>query len=140
MFKIDRDFVYNKFPKTEHDVQLYEKYKDYLATKYNTEGNTKPSDLFSLFPVYEGTENAGDLFVLTRFGFMALSIDDNFMNTYYKPWCRTLLQHDCLHRGRFSGSNNTVLWWRRRSLRSEASRQTTADSDSRRSRASAAAG
>ena len=96
MFKIDRDFVYNKFPKTEHDVQLYEKYKDYLATKYNTEGNTKLLDLCSLFPVYEGTENADDLFVLTRFGFMALSIDDNFMNTYYKPWCRTLLQHDLI--------------------------------------------
>lgn len=32
--------------------------------------------------------------VLTRFGFMALSIDDDFMNTCYKPWCLSLLQQD----------------------------------------------
>ncbi len=94
MLKIDKDFVYNKFPKTEHDVLLYEKYKGHLSTIYNTVGKTNLTDLLSLFPVYEGTENADGLFLLTRFGFMALSIDDDFMNTCYKSWCTTLLQHD----------------------------------------------
>ena len=27
MNKIDKDFVYNRFPKTEHDIKLYEDYK-----------------------------------------------------------------------------------------------------------------
>ena len=94
MLKIDKDFVYNKFPKTEHDVLLYEKYKGHLSTIYNTVGKTNLTDLLSLFPVYEGTENADGLFLLTRFGFMALSIDDDFMNTCYKSWCTTSLQHD----------------------------------------------
>ena len=29
MNKIDKDFVYNRFPKTEHDIKLYEDYKAY---------------------------------------------------------------------------------------------------------------
>lgn len=94
MLKIDKDFVYNRYPKTEHDVLLYEKYKGHLSTTYNTVGKTNLTDLLSLFPVFEGTENANGLFLLTRFGFMALSIDDDFMSTCFKSWCKTLLQHD----------------------------------------------
>jgi uncharacterized protein (DUF1810 family) len=94
MFKIDKDFVYNKFPKTEHDVLLYDKYKAHLTTFCNSVIKSNQADLLRLFPVYEGTKNAEGLFVLTRFGFMALSIDDNFMNTYYKRWCTSLLKND----------------------------------------------
>ena len=94
MNKIDKDFVYNKFPKTEHDIKLYEDYKALMSLKCKTETKNDLEELLSLFPVYDGTENANDVFVLTRFGFMALSIDDDFMNTCYKPWCLSLLQQD----------------------------------------------
>ena len=94
MNKIDKDFVYNRFPKTEHDIKLYEDYKAFISLKCKTEAKNDLEELLSLFPVYEGTENANDVFVLTRFGFMALSIDDDFMNTCYKPWCSLLLQQD----------------------------------------------
>lgn len=94
MLKIDKDFVYNRYPKTEHDVQLLDKYKDSLASRCYSEGDSKLSDLLLQFPVYEGTENTDGLYVLTRFGFMALSIDDDYMNKCYKSWCKVLLQQD----------------------------------------------
>ena len=94
MNQIDKDFVYNRFPKTEHDIKLYEDYKAFISLKRKTEAENDLVELLSLFPVYEGTENANGVFVLTRFGFMALSIDDDFMNTCYKPWCSSLLQQD----------------------------------------------
>ena len=94
MNKIDKDFVYNRFPKTEHDIKLYEDYKAFISLKCKTEAKNDLEELLSLFPVYEGTENANDVFVLTRFGFMALSIDEDFMNTCYKPLCSSLLQQD----------------------------------------------
>ena len=79
MNQIDKDFVYNRFPKTEHDIKLYEDYKAFISLKRKTEAKNDLEVPLSLFPVYEGTENANDVFVLTRFGFMALSIDDDFM-------------------------------------------------------------
>lgn len=94
MNKIDKDFVYNRFPKTEHDIKLYEDYKAFISLKCKTGTKNDLEELLSLFPVYEGTEDANDVFFLTRFGFMALSIDDDFMNTCCKPWCLSLLQQD----------------------------------------------
>ena len=94
MNQIDKDFVYNRFPKTEYDIKLYEDYKAFISLKRKTELMDDLVELLSLFPVYEGTENANGVFVLTRFGFMALSIDDDFMNTCYKPWCSLLLHQD----------------------------------------------
>ena len=92
MNQIDKNFVYNRFPKTEHDIKLYEDYKAFISQMRKTELKNDLVELLSLFPVYEGTENANGVFVLTRFGFMALSIDDDFMNTCYKPWCSLLGQ------------------------------------------------
>lgn len=94
MNKIDKDFVYNRFPKTEHDIKLYEDYKAFISLKCKTGAKNDLEEQLALFPVYEGTKDANDVFVLTRFGFMALSIDDDFMNTCYKPWCSSLLQQD----------------------------------------------
>ena len=31
MNQIDKDFVYNRFPKTEHDIKLYEDYKAFIS-------------------------------------------------------------------------------------------------------------
>ena len=93
MYQIDNDFVYNKFPKTEHDIRLFEEYKDYIATSSLTERKIESQDLLPLFPVYEGIENTIGFQVLTRFGFMALSIDNEYMSRF-KSWCMTLLQQD----------------------------------------------
>ena len=93
MNQIDKDFIYNKFPKTEHDVQLLETYKkDYLLDVVSCENNHVPSDTLRYFPVYEGTVGADkNVPVLTRYGFMALSIDSEFMDRSFRPNCKRLI-------------------------------------------------
>ena len=93
MNQIDKDFVYNKFPKTEHDIQLLETYKkNFLLDFVSCESHYVPSEALRYFPVYEGTVGAGkDVPVLTRYGFMALSIDSEFMNRIFRPNCNRLI-------------------------------------------------
>ena len=55
MNQIDKDFVYNRFPKTEHDIKLYEDYKAFISLKRKTEAKNDLEVPLSLFPVYEGT-------------------------------------------------------------------------------------
>ena len=55
MNKIDKDFVYNRFPKTENDIKLYEDYKAFISLKRKTEAKNDLEELLALFPVYEGT-------------------------------------------------------------------------------------
>ena len=55
MNNIDKDFVYNRFPKTEHDIKLYEDYKAFISLKRKTEAKNDLEELLSLFPVYEGS-------------------------------------------------------------------------------------
>ena len=55
MNKIDKDFVYNRFPKTEHDIKLYEDYKAFISLKRKTEAKNDLEERLALFPVYEGT-------------------------------------------------------------------------------------
>ena len=69
MNKIDKDFVYNRFPKTEHDIKLYEDYKAFISLKCKTGAKNDLEEQLTLFPVYEGTEDANEVLVLTRFGF-----------------------------------------------------------------------
>ena len=45
MNQIDKDFVYNRFPKTEHDIKLYEDYKAFISLKRKTEAK----NVYSLF-------------------------------------------------------------------------------------------
>ena len=37
MNQIDKNFVYNRFPKTEHDIKLYEDYKAFISQMRKTE-------------------------------------------------------------------------------------------------------
>jgi uncharacterized protein (DUF1810 family) len=91
MNQIDQDFVYNKYPKTEHDVQILDNYKSSLKDINSLEG---PQLLF-YFPVDESCgANTKDVQRLTRFGFMALSIDNEYMNHHYRNWCRYFLNTD----------------------------------------------
>lgn len=88
MNQIDQDFVYNRYPKNEHDVQLLDSYRESLK------GSEVISDLqLRFFPVDESccVDNK-DVQRLTHFGFMALSIDNDFMNTHYRKWCRNLME------------------------------------------------
>ena len=56
MNQIDEDFVYKKFPKTEHDIKLLETYKkDCLSGSVSCDNNHALSDMLIFFPVYEGT-------------------------------------------------------------------------------------
>ncbi len=89
---IDKDFVYNRFPKTVHDVELLEKYKVMISSAEELKENSDSlSQKLMLFPVYEGTNgNEVGLPVLTRFGFMALSIDREYMDGFYCKTCKNL--------------------------------------------------
>lgn len=92
MITIDEDFVYNKYPKTEHDIHLLDEYKAFLANAtHSLELTCISPSILNLFPVHEGIcENAP---FLSRWGLMALSIDQHYMNDHYRPWCRILTEH-----------------------------------------------
>lgn len=93
MNQIDKDFVYNRYPKTEHDIQLLETYKQDLLSENVSYDSLRPlSEMLRYFPVYEGTVGAEkDYPILTRYGFMALRIDLEFMDKIFRPNCRTLI-------------------------------------------------
>ena len=93
MNQIDKDFVYNRYPKTEHDIQLLETYKQDLLSENVSYDSLRPlSEMLRYFPVYEGTVGAEkDYPILTRYGFMALSIDPEFMDRIFRPNCRVLI-------------------------------------------------
>lgn len=110
MIQIDKDFVYNRFPKTEHDMQLLETFKQSFLSKIAPNENQHPlSDIMRCFPVYEGTVGAEkDYPILTRYGFMALSIDPEFMDRILRPNCRAL-QNATLSADTFKGQELRLL-------------------------------
>jgi uncharacterized protein (DUF1810 family) len=110
MNQIDKDFVYNRFPKTEHDMQLLETYrKDYLSGIVSYASQHSISEILRYFPVYEGTAGAEkDYPILTRYGFMALSIDPEFMDRILRPNCRAL-QNATLSADTFKGQELRLL-------------------------------
>ena len=93
MNQINEDFVYNKFPKTEHDIKLLETYKkEFLSGSVSCDNYHALSDMLTFFPVYEGTSLTEKNYpVLTRYGFMALSIDSGFMDRIFRPNCNRLI-------------------------------------------------
>ena len=85
---INKDFVYNKFHKTKHDVSLLEAYKRAIVAI----DDPSIEQVLNLLPVDEKRKDeTGASHLLTQFGFMALSIDAEFMNRFYRSWCRLLL-------------------------------------------------
>lgn len=88
--EINKEFVYDKYPKTEHDVQLLEDY-------WNALKGSKPGDVPQLrfFAVDEScsVENK-EVMRLTHFGFLALAADEDFMGGYFFSWCSYCLNED----------------------------------------------
>lgn len=101
--QIDKDFVFNRFPKTEHDVQLFADYKQRIGygekapkplTFLMEDTPRFPKSVWDAFPIEENTKGInGQIPVLSRFGFMALSIDKDYMDHFFAPNCRALM--DC---------------------------------------------
>ena len=96
--QIDKDFVFNRFPKTEHDVQLLADYKQRIGygekvpkplTFLMEDTPRFPQPFWDAFPIDENTKGIYDLIpVLSRFGFMALGIDEDYMDQFFAPNCR----------------------------------------------------
>ena len=88
--EINKEFVNDKYPKTEHDVQLLEDYRKALK-------ESKPGDVPQLrfFAVDEScnVENK-EVMRLTHFGFLALAADEDFMEGYFFSWCSYCLNED----------------------------------------------
>ena len=101
--QIDKEFVFNRFPKTEHDVQLLADYKQRIGygekapkrfSFFGEDTPRFPKSCWDAFPIDENTKGTNDLIpVLSRFGFMALSIDKDYMEHFFAPNCRALM--DC---------------------------------------------
>jgi len=99
--EINHEFVYRKFPKTEHDVQLLDEYKQRIGLDQPEPLNLKldpaapfPGQLWEVFPVDETTpDNDGHSPLLSLFGFLALSIDSTYVNGFLAPACRALMAH-----------------------------------------------
>ena len=108
--QIDKDFVYNRYPKTEHDIQLLDTYKAVFLTENDLYDNQHLlSEMLRFFPVYEGTVGAEKNYpILTRYGFMALSIDTEFMDRVFRPNCRALMKAS-LSADVFNGKNLKLL-------------------------------
>ena len=71
---INKDFVYNKFPKTDHDISLLEAYRQAIVAI----NNPSIEQVLNLLPVDEKRKDeTGASYQLTQFGFMALSSDLN---------------------------------------------------------------
>lgn len=85
--KITEQFINDRIPAGDEDKLLLETYRTALAA-----GESR-------LPVFKGTDGAESGYpVLTHYGFAKLSIDESYMNGFYKPRCRELAtaSADCL--------------------------------------------
>lgn len=77
--KITEQFINDRIPAGFEDKLLLETYRTALAS-----GESR-------LPVFKGTDGAEPGYpVLTHYGFAKLSIDEAYMNGFYKPRCREL--------------------------------------------------
>ena len=97
---IDEEFVYNKYPRTEHDIYLHTLFMCQIAdAKINLlmlrDVKTALELVDTILPVCEDV-NLGqkDAPVLSRYGFMALQVDQGFQNNIFNSFCRTVSSAD----------------------------------------------
>lgn len=85
----------NSLPHDEHDVELYEQYQNLWK---NTQSDIDDKFTLSILPIYEGTEGTESFPHLTRYGFMKLSLDKEYMRSFYIPFCKSLMNNDIENR------------------------------------------
>ncbi len=98
MLQIDQETItkaLNALPHDEHDVELYEQYMNLWR---NTQVSIDNNSALSLLPVYEGTNSTESLPHITRYGFMKLGLDKEYMDTFYIPFCKSLIENDAASR------------------------------------------
>ena len=94
---IDKEFVYNKYPKTERDVELLYRFKGKIANvdlRMTRDVNTALELADVVLPICEDTWEQKGKPVLTRFGFMALHVDNEYQQQIFEPFCRIISSAD----------------------------------------------
>lgn len=100
MIQIDYKTIQGSFEKlsyNSYDVELYERfYARYKEIQINLdqieETNSFPSSTHSLLPVYDDEAVGEHVAVLTRYGFMKLCLDRDYMDQFFIPLCQAVLQ------------------------------------------------
>ena len=102
MNTLEPDYVFSQYPKTDADVPLLDEYKNMLslcdinsALSQLEETPVMTESLLKLFPIYKDEEGVcPGMSIITNFGFMALMLDDDYMDNILVPMIQTLLERD----------------------------------------------
>lgn len=92
---IDKEFIYQKFPKTKRDLELLDWFKERIAeaevaSLQLNDAKTALELVDTLLPIGEDIElEQGNLPRLSRFGLMALHVDEKYQQCVFIPLCKT---------------------------------------------------
>lgn len=90
---IDKSFVYQKYPKTEHDLEMFGQFKESMSTinigQLNLKDSNKVMELADvILPICDDIEPVWEKApILSRFGFMALHVDEEYQRNIFVPFC-----------------------------------------------------
>ena len=93
---IDKFFVYQKYPKTEHDLEMFGKYKERMSAtdirQFDLKDANKVMELADMIlPICNDIEPEWETApLLSRFGFMALHVDEEYQQNIFGPFCTTI--------------------------------------------------
>ena len=93
---IDKFFVYQKYPKTEHDLELLGQIKERMSAidirQFDLKDTNKVMELADMIlPISNDIETEWETApLLSRFGFMALHVDEEYQRNIFGPFCRTI--------------------------------------------------
>ena len=93
---IDKVFVYQKYPKTEHDLEMFGKYKERMSAtdirQFDLKDANKVMELADMIlPICNDIEPEWETApLLSRFGFMALHVDEKYQQNIFGPFCTTI--------------------------------------------------
>ena len=93
---IDKVFVYQKYPKTEHDLEMFGKFKERMSAadikQFDLKDANKVMELADMIlPICNDIEPEWETApLLSRFGFMALHVDEKYQQNIFGPFCTTI--------------------------------------------------
>ena len=93
---IDKFFVYQKYPKTEQDMEMFGQFKERIAAINIGQFNLKDANEVMaladmILPICDdGASEWETAPVVSRFCFMALHVDEEYQRNIFGPFCTTI--------------------------------------------------
>ena len=93
---IDKFFVYQKYPKTEHDLELLGQIKERMSAidirQFDLKDTNKVMELADMIlPICDDIESEWEAApIVSRFTFMALHVDEEYQQNILGPFCKTI--------------------------------------------------